>query len=320
MGVARERYMKGTYMLKCHAVQLALIAALTLPVAAFAQADPASARVHEPTIDEIYRAAESGRFSDADAMMARVLSAHPQSAKAHFVHAELLAKEGHRAAAKAEYVRADALEPGLPFAKPGVVENLRRTFDGVDGPTVTTPPSRSAAAPVAATSAASSIGMPVKIALALLLAMAAFLIFRRQGNRGAGTAGASTVPQGFATQASPATATTAAYTPTYVTPTATPATAAPAGSGLGGALMSGAAMGLGAVAVQQAVNYFGHREGTAAATPAPVQTSQPAFPNDLGPYTSDDLGGNDFGITDAGSWDDGARDSGNDLNDSDNGW
>ena len=293
-------------MSKRHAVQLALIAALTLPVAAFAQADPASAQVHEPTIDEVYRAAESGRFSDADAMMARVLSAHPQSAKAHFVHAELLAKEGHRAAAKAEYVRADALEPGLPFAKPGAVENLRRTFDSVDGPTVTTPPSRSAAAPVAATSAASSIGTPVKSGLALLLATAAFLIFRRQGHRSAGTAGASTVPQGFAAQASPATA----YTPPYVTPTATPATAAPAGAGLGGALMSGAAMGLGAVAVQQAVNYFGHREGMAAATtPAPVQTSQPAFPNDLGPETSDNLGGNDFGIADAGSWDDG-----------DNGW
>ena len=306
-------------MSKRHAVQLLLIAALTLPVAAFAQADPASARVHEPTIDEVYRAAESGRFSDADAMMARVLSAHPQSAKAHFVHAELLAKEGHRAAAKAEYVRADALEPGLPFAKPGAVENLRRTFDSVDSPTVTTPPSRSAAVPVAANSAPSSIGTPLKIGLALLLAMAAFLIFRRQGNRGAGMAGASTVPQGFAAQASPASAT--AYAPTYASPTATPSTAAPAGGGLGGALMSGAAMGLGAVAVQQAVNYFGHRDGSApATTPAPVQTSQPAFPNHLGPDKSDDLGGNDFGITDAGSWDDGARDSGNALNDGDNGW
>lgn len=309
-------------MSKRHAVQLALVAALTLPVAAFAQADPASARVHEPTIDEVYHAAESGRFSDADAMMARVLSAHPQSAKAHFVHAELLAKEGHRAAAKAEYVRADALEPGLPFAKPGAVESLRRTFDRVDSSTATNQTPRSVTTPVAATSAPSSTGMPVKIGLVLLLAMAAFLIFRRQGSRGAGTAGAQASPA-MATASTPTYASTPASALAYPSPSGTasmPPAAAPAGGGLGSALMSGAAMGLGAVAVQQAVSYFGHRESTVAPAPAAVQADRPAFANNLGPDTSDDMGGNDFGIADAGSWDDGTRGTGDDLNDGDNGW
>lgn len=312
-------------MSKSHAVQLALIAALALPVAAFAQADPASARVHEPTIDEVYRTAENGRLSDADAMMARVLSAHPQSAKAHFVHAELLAKEGHLAAAKSEYVRADALEPGLPFAKPGAVENLRRTFDGVDSPTVKSPVSRSFDAPVAATGASSPTGLPVKIGLVLLLAMAAYLIF---GRRGRGSADTPTFTQGVApAPASPATATayapTYASTPAYASPSgmaSVPAPAAPAGGGLGGALMSGAAMGLGAVAVQQAVSYFSHRDGTVAPSTATVQPDRPAFANNLGPDTSDDLGGNDFGISDTGSWDDGARDTGDDLKDGDGGW
>ena len=312
-------------MSKRHAVQLVLIAALALPVAAFAEADLASARVHEPTIDEVYHAAEGGRLSDADAMMARVLSAHPQSAKAHFVHAELLAKEGRLAAARSEYVRADALEPGLPFAKPGAVESLRRTFDGVDGSTGATPMSRRfTATPAAATSAPSSTGMPVKIGLLLLLAMAAYLIFGRR--------------RGFAAPSSPATATAnapahaPAYPPTYApvpayasspgTPSM-PAAAAPVGGGLGSALMSGAAMGLGAVAVQQAVNYFSHHEGPVAPAPAAVQADRPAFANNLGPDTPDDLGGNDFGIADAGSWDDGAGDAGDagdDLRDSDNGW
>ena len=53
------------------------------------------------------------------------------------------------------------------------------------------------------------------------------------------------------------------------------------------------------------VNYFSHLEGTVAPPTAAVQPDRPAFANDLGPDTSDDLGGSDFGISDAGSWDNG---------------
>ena len=41
----------------------------------------------EPTMHEIYQAAESGRFIEAQSMLDKVLSEHPNSAKAHFVQA-----------------------------------------------------------------------------------------------------------------------------------------------------------------------------------------------------------------------------------------
>jgi hypothetical protein len=79
---------------------------------------------------------------------------------------------------------------------------------------------------------------------------------------------------------------------------------APATTGLGGALMTGAAMGLGAVAVEEAVRHFSHRDDRAD-DEFSRRIDRPAFGSNLGPDTNADMGGNDFGITDAGSWDSG---------------
>ena len=48
----------------------------------------------EATMHQVYLAAESGKFNEAQSMMDKVLRDHPNSAKAHFVEAELLAKQG----------------------------------------------------------------------------------------------------------------------------------------------------------------------------------------------------------------------------------
>ena len=47
-----------------------------------------------PTLHQVYQAAEAGRLDEAQAMMGKVIQAHPDSAKAHFVDAEILAKQG----------------------------------------------------------------------------------------------------------------------------------------------------------------------------------------------------------------------------------
>ena len=77
--------------------------------------------------------------------------------------------------------------------------------------------------------------------------------------------------------------------------------------------MTGAAMGLGAVAVEEAVRHFTHRDDRTD-DELSRHNHQPAFANNLGPDTNADMGGNDFGIVDAGSWDsgDGGVDSNND--------
>ena len=75
-------------------------AGLAMAVALFAAAGTATAA--EPTLHEVYQAAESGNLKQAEAMMDQVLRDHPNSAKAHYVEAELLTKEGRIDMAKAE--------------------------------------------------------------------------------------------------------------------------------------------------------------------------------------------------------------------------
>ena len=78
----------------------------------------------EPSVHDIYQAAEAGNYTRADAMMEEVLTAHPDSAKAHFVHAELLVKEGKLGLAQSEFGKAKTLDPTLKFASPGAIDEL----------------------------------------------------------------------------------------------------------------------------------------------------------------------------------------------------
>ena len=95
------------------------LAALVLGVASL------SVAWAEPTMNQVYEAAQAGHLDQAQTMMQQVLVAHPNSAKAHFVEAELLARQGQMARAREELAQADKLEPGLPFAKPESVSHLR---------------------------------------------------------------------------------------------------------------------------------------------------------------------------------------------------
>ncbi|HAN54802.1 MAG TPA: hypothetical protein DCQ77_00750 [Betaproteobacteria bacterium] len=58
-------------------------------------------------------------------MMKQVIQAHPNSGKARFVEAEILAKQGRSGNVAAELNAAERLEPGLPFARPQAVEELK---------------------------------------------------------------------------------------------------------------------------------------------------------------------------------------------------
>ncbi|CAN5544502.1 hypothetical protein BH10PSE18_BH10PSE18_04240 [soil metagenome] len=302
-----------------HTAQWSLLLALATPALALAQAgSPSTASTHEPTIDEIYKAAEAGHLTDADAMIARVLTAHPDSGKAHFVHSELLAKEGHLSAARAEYAKANELAPGLPFAKPQAVAGLLQRIDASPRATTANPAaSTRAAASVTQADASGGFGLPAKIGLVVLIGAAAAWMFRRRPSQ-AGSAmnsapGYSAAPPAGTGYAAPSyTGMPGGYAPAApgYGPSPAPATA---GSGLGGALMTGAAMGLGAVAVEEAVRHFSHRDDRS--DNVVVNDRAPAgFGNQLGPDANADMGGNDFGLMDSGSWD-----SGGGTDDS-NGW
>ena len=311
---------------------LALAFALTTALAGSALA----AIPKDPSIPQIYQAAEAGRLNEAKEMIAKVLQDHPASAKAHFVHSELLLKEGKIAAARSELARAEELAPGLPFAKPETVSSLRRSFEaatvGSDASRAGSgSSSKSALRPMVAQDreplkAGGGFGLlPIAFLGFGVLAFVVFLIRRAKPTR------ASVAP----TPTGPAPSGNGGYgAPSYPggygggVPQPAPgmpgmqgmpmAQAAPAASGgmggmggLGGALMTGAAMGLGAAAVGEAVRRFSHPDSRPERDVSSNVSQQPAFANDLGPTADRDLGGNDFGITDTSSWDNaGSGDSG----------
>lgn len=279
-------------------VQMSMILALAAPVAVLAQVTPAPA-AGVPSIDQIYKAAHGGQSAQADAMIAQVLAAHPQSAKAHFVHAELLASENQLRQAKVEYVRANELAPGLPFAKPQAVAGL---LEKIDGPAATA----TATATNHVTDSA-GMGLSAKLGLLALLLAAGAWMFQRSRTSGASptrTVSAVATAPAYATPSyAPGPQGMQGYGPMSAAGPAYGAAPAPVGGGIGSALATGAAMGLGAIAVEEAVRHFTHRDATSVDDMVAPRSSQPAFANDLGPTANADLGGDDFGILDDSTWD-----------------
>lgn len=94
--------------------------AIMLAFASLANADP--------SLQDINQALKSGDIAKADTLMKEVISAHPESAKAHFKYAEILAAEGRINEARTELSSAEKLQPNLDFAKPAAVKELNHTL------------------------------------------------------------------------------------------------------------------------------------------------------------------------------------------------
>jgi uncharacterized protein len=94
----------------------------------------------DATLNQVYEAVHAGRLNQAQAMMTEVLRDHPNSGKAHYVEAEILARQGHGAEAQGELNRAEQLEPGLPFVSQTSVQELRSAIasDSVRQPSTAT--------------------------------------------------------------------------------------------------------------------------------------------------------------------------------------
>lgn len=244
----------------------------------------------EPTLHQIYQAADGGHMIEAQGMMEKVLREHPNSAKAHFVQAELLVKQGHLANAQVELSKAEILAPGLPFAKPDAVENLKRHIA-----------SSHTAAPVVQNttrvqqSEVASV-VPWGLLLVVLGLIAAVVFFVRSMSRRSTSAslagGGAMYGAGFGLGAPLQPAGASGMTTPPVGPTA-----GGIGSGILGGLATGAALGAGMVAGQALMHHFtdGNRN-EAGLSPLPSSVERDITPNDMG--------GSDFGVSDSSSWDD----------------
>ncbi|MDB5866392.1 MAG: hypothetical protein JWO70_4198 [Betaproteobacteria bacterium] len=250
----------------------------------------------EPTIDQVYQAAEAGNFREAQGMMDEVLRAHPSSGRAHYVESELLARQGRLKEAAAELRTAERLEPGLPFAKPQAVQALERRIGASSNSAAASAPPASASGNRPA--APGNIPWPtLMIGAALVILVILVMRAMRRRNTEPGT-GAAAGPGGYPGAPHPPYPPMPPYGGGAV-PGAPGAPASPAergiGSGILGGLATGAAVGAGVVAGEALAHRLGG--GPSEREPAPPEPA-PA------PSSSDDMGGNDFGISDGSSWDD----------------
>jgi hypothetical protein len=275
--------------------KLMLVVGLTF--AGIAMAQP------EPSMSQIYATAQAGKLDDAQVMVQQVLISHPKSAKAHFVQAELYARQGKLEPAKAALASAEQYAPGLPFAKPEAVQALRAQINAKPPTTATT----TYAAPQAPAASSSSWLLPVVLAGGVI--GVAFLIFRRRD------------PQAQAPQA--------AYAPQAPVNTLSgpqnfgmanggqplypqggyPQGAYPqqGGTGLGGRIMGGVATGLAVGAGVMAAEAIGRNlmGGHNNSSPQNDMLGGGSGFQPIAPDVNADMGGNNFGIADT-SWDDGA--------------
>ena len=252
-----------------HRVALLLLAgAVAFAAPVFADGDP--------TMQQIYDEAKAGHLDRAQTMINQVLKDHPRSAKAHYVAAELASKEGNLTTARSELAEAEQLDPGLPFAKPAAVQELKAQLSP-----------RARTQVLAAAPERHSFPWVAVLLIGGVIVLVWMALRRRNpppavqypggaysGMPGGGTPAPYGGPGGYG---------------------------APQGGGIGssiaGGLASGLAVGAGVVAGEEIARHFldgGHHEG--GATAAPVYSDEPP-PNA-------DLGGNDFGVNDPGSWDD----------------
>lgn len=282
----------------------------------------------EPTLKQVYATAQAGKLDQAQVMLQQVLISHPNSAKAYFVQSELYARQGNMGRAHEALAAAEKLTPGLPFAKPEAVQALRTQLSAKSAPAGSQSqggvPSHMAAATVPQAPAAPSWGLPLLLAGGAVVL--GYFIFRRRSpapaaqppayaNQG-GLGGPQTF--GMAAGSGPMAGQTGYGQPAYGQPGyGQAAYGQAAGSGLGGRIMGGVATGLAVGAGVMAAQAIGRN--LMGNHPQPADNTNELGNNDFQPIASNpDMGGQDFGVNDSSSWDDGGSVDSGSSNDWDN--
>ncbi len=329
---SRQIYFQRPSSIRKVALRLAATTLIGLSVCGYAQA--------EPTLNQVYEAVQAGKLDEAQTMMQQVLVARPNSAKAHFVQAEISAKRGKFDRAREELATAEKLAPGLPFAKADSVAHLRTQLAGAapianasgNSNSVSNPVQRTtqAQSPVQAPAApASSFPWGMALGLGGIAALGALWVSRKRTANSAqtftpGMAQSNSYPN----NATPNNGTMTSQPfgngmgPGYQAPGT--GFGQSAGSGLGGRVAGGLATGLAVGAGMMAAQALGrnlmgdHDQSNAANKDAALNNPNG---NNAAPFATNndinsDVGGQDFGISDNTSWDDAGSSGG----DSGGGW
>lgn len=237
----------------------------------------------EPTVHQIYEAAQAGHLAEAEQMVDQVVHDNPRSGKAHYVAAEVYARAGNFPRARGELSTAEELEPGLPFVtNPSAAASLKRELAQSRVPQTWGAYER----PSERSSAGS--GLPWGgILLALLGVGIVWMLIRRRVQSSAYGSFPGNIPP-------------APGQPGYGAPGGSPYyPGGGGGSGLMGSLGTGLAIGAGVAAGEELVHHFvdGDRPSglISGANAGELSDSTPANGN---------MGGEDFGVGDSNSWND----------------
>jgi hypothetical protein len=231
-----------------------------------------------PTPDQVYQALRAGNVAQAQQMMTQVLNEYPRVGRAHLVAAEVDARAGNYGLARQELRTAESLDPTLASKDRRAVAELQQQLGE---------------APVGMLAQQTvRPSHPSRLPLFLFLiggAVVLWLVLRRRaaamGYRqypGQYPGGIPPGPGGYGPGSYPG-----GYMPG-------------GGSGIMGSVASGLALGAGVAAGEELVQHMigGGNAGAGSFVP-PAEAGQLPDPNA-------DMGGNDFGLNDPGSWDDGS--------------
>ena len=246
----------------------------------------------EPSLHEVYQKIEAGQYAQADAMMKGVLQNHPNSAKAHFILAELRLKEGRLDEGRAELARAEILAPGLPFAQADAVQKLRTQLG------------KSSGLASGSSSTNSIFSSPIFWLLIVVLVGGLIYFMKQRKREQTNLTGLGNDPQNGAApnpNGGPPNGPGGPGSPHG--PAGAPSTSF-GGSGLMGSLATGAALGAGMVAGQALASHLmggehGNRDSSGNSQPAQAGRDN-----------------TDFGVRDVSTWDDSAGSGNSDWDDS----
>jgi uncharacterized protein len=244
---------------------------------------PALAADADPSVAQIYDAARAGHLDQAQQMIEQVLRDHPTSSKAHYVQAELYAREGNPGLARSELARAEQLDPGLTKENPRSVAELRGELGLVH---------RTGERPYVTGAAAPASPFPwVPVVILALVVGVFWMLFRRRSyaQYPAGTPPMGGAPGGYGPGG-------------YAGPPGGGGYVGPGGGGgigssVAGGLAGGLAAGAGIVAGEELAHHFLDGGQHPAAPPQNEDANWNQNANG-------DMGGNDFGVNDPSSWDD----------------
>ena len=274
----------------------------------------------EPTLKQIYDEAKAGRVEQAQVMMQQVLVAHPGSGKAHFVQAELYARQGKASLAREALATAEKLTPGLAFAKPEAVTAMRAQLAAKNNTPSNIGASSNRDAQMAAP-VAPAAPFPWGIALALGGGALALFIYMKRKKEATAMSRPMTMPQGaYANQVPQQGGLNGQQgfgmgnqAPQGMNPAMNPGMnngfgqpqgyGQPQGNGMDGRIMGGLATGLAVGAGVMAAQAIG-KSLMGNDTPAGAQPSHASNGGQENLAGNSDMGGQDFGLNDTSSWDD----------------